>query len=137
MENITWVIAPQLIINSATSNIQDAPLTESSANILNSGTHGRRCFEYHVGINEVLNMRELFNHNAVSLCSAGFAFLMNHNSSVEDRYFHIFSNMLQFPVKVILSANQVHAADHLYDDKGKNDWLPVISGKSVCLSMVD
>ena len=62
-------------------------------------------------------MTDSVNPIAASLCSADFSFIMNPNGPVEDRYIGIFSNMLEFPVKGIFSANQVRAAGHFYDDK--------------------
>ena len=42
---------------------------------------------------------------------------MNPNGSKKYRYLGIFSNMFKFQAKGIFSANQFHAAGHLYDDK--------------------
>ena len=62
-------------------------------------------------------MTYLVNIKAVSICSTNFSVLMNPNGLMEDRHIVIVSNMLEFPVKGILSANQVFATDHFYDDK--------------------
>lgn len=43
--------------------------------------------------------------------------MMNPNGPEKNRYIVIVSNMIKFPVKDILSANQVRAAGQLYDDK--------------------
>ena len=57
------------------------------------------------------------NPNVVSLCSAGFSFLVNPNGYKKDRYIGIVSNMIELPVKGIFSFNQVCAAGLFYDDK--------------------
>ena len=117
LEYLTCEVSPQIIISSDTATTQDGNLTDSRANILTSGTNGRRFSKYYAGINEVFDMTDSVNSNAVSLCSAGFTFLMNSNGLVEDKYIVIVSKILEFPVKVIFSANQVHAASHFYDEK--------------------
>ena len=75
----------QLIISYVTSKTQDGNLKDSGANILTSGPHGRRCSDYYVGLNEVMEMMELVNPNAVSIRSSDFAFMINQNGDKKDR----------------------------------------------------
>ena len=65
-------MAPQLIICAVTSNTQDGNLNKSGDNISTSGPHGRLCSDYYMGLNEVLDMKDLVNSNAVSLRSEDF-----------------------------------------------------------------
>ena len=60
-----------------TSNTQDGNPTNSGDNISTSVPHGRLCSDYYMGLNEVLDMTDLVNSNAVSICSDDFSFLMN------------------------------------------------------------
>ena len=64
----------------------------------------------------MLDITDLFNPNSKILCSADFSFIVNSNGPVKDRYIGIVFNMLEFPDKVIYSANQVCAAGQSYDD---------------------
>ena len=80
-----WKMAPQLIISAVTSNTQDGNLTNSGANILTSGPHGRQCYDYYVGLNEVLDMMDTVNTKSVSLRSADVSFLINPNGDKKDR----------------------------------------------------
>ena len=72
-------MSPQLIISAVTSKTQDGNITYSRDNILTSVPHGPLCSDYYVGLNEVLEMTDLVNPNAVSLCSEDFSFMMNSN----------------------------------------------------------
>ena len=72
-------MAPQLIISDVTSRTQDGNLTNSGDNISTSVPHGRLYSEYYVGLNEVLDITDLVNPNAVSLCYEDFLFMMNPN----------------------------------------------------------
>ena len=84
---------------------------------MTSGPHGRRCSDYCVGLNEVLDMTDSVNPNDISLRFVGFSFLMNPNGDKKGRYIGMMSNMIELPVKGIFSENQVRAAGHLYYDK--------------------
>ena len=110
-------MAPKRIISAVTSKTQYVNLTNSGANISTSGPHERQCSDYYLGLDEVLEMTDLVNPNAASLRSAGFEFLMNTNRYKKDGYIGILYNMLEFPAKVIFSANKVRSAGHFYDDK--------------------
>ena len=72
-------MAPQLIISAVTSKTQDGNITYSRDNILTSVPHGRLYSDYYVGLNEVLDMTDLVNSNAVSIFSDDFSFVMNPN----------------------------------------------------------
>ena len=109
-------MAPQLIISAVTSKKQDGNLTNSGANISTSEPHGQRYSDYYVVLNEVLDMTNLVNLNAISIYSADFSFLMNPNRDKKDRYIGIVSKIIEFPAKGIFSANQVRASGNLYDD---------------------
>ena len=71
-ESSNWKKAPQLIISAVTSKTQDGNLNNSGANISTSGPHGRRCSDYYLGLNKVMDMTDLVNPNAVSLCYDDF-----------------------------------------------------------------
>ena len=86
VEELTWVVYPQIIISAATSNNQDDILTDSDVNISTSGPHGIRCSQYYVGLKKVLDMANWVNYSAVSICYAYFVFLMNPNGPVKDIY---------------------------------------------------
>ena len=68
-------------------------------------------------IKEVLDMKYFVNTSAIILRSADFAFTMNPNGPMKDRYIGIFSKIIYWPASGIFSANQVHANGHLYDYK--------------------
>ena len=93
-ESSKWKMAPQKIISVVTSKTQYGNLTDSGANILTSGTYGRQCSEYYVGMNAVLDMMDSVNPNAVSLHSADFAILIYPNVDKNDRYIGIVSTMI-------------------------------------------
>ena len=61
-------------------------------------------------------MMDSVNPNTVSLHSEDFTFLINPNVDKNYRYIEIVSTMLQFHAKVILSANQIHATGHFYEN---------------------
>ena len=61
-------------------------------------------------------MTHSVNPNAVSICSEGFVFLINPNEDKKNIYVAIVSNILEFPFKGILSANQVCADGHFCDN---------------------
>ena len=115
VEDITWEVAPQLIIGAVTAKTHDRNFTDCGSNISNGGPHGCRCSEYYTGFNEVLDMADLVKPNAVSLRSDNFAFMMNPNGPAKDRYIRIVSNMMELTAKGILSKNQVRTAGHFYD----------------------
>ena len=79
-----WEMAPQVTIIDVTSKTQDGNLTDSGSKILTGGTHGRRCSDYYVVLNEVLDMTKLVNPNDVSLSSVDFSFLVNPNRYKKD-----------------------------------------------------
>ena len=78
-------MAPQLIVSDVTSMTQDGNLTASYSNISNSRPHVRRCSDYYVGLNEVLDMEYSVSTNAVSIFSADFSFMMNTNGDKKER----------------------------------------------------
>ena len=63
VDDITWVVAPNLIISVDTSKKQDGNLTDSGANISTSEPHGLWWSEYYMGINEVFDIADLVNTN--------------------------------------------------------------------------
>ena len=96
-ETSKWKMAPHIIISAVTSKTQDGNLTNSGANISTSGTNGQQCYEYYMGLHEVLYTTNSVNPNAVSLRYSGFAFMMNPKRDKKDIYIGIVSNMLEFP----------------------------------------
>ena len=110
-------MSPQLIISVVTSKTQDGNLTKSGSNISNSVTHGCRCSDYYVGLNEVLYVTDSVNPKYVSLCSDDFSFLINPNGAKKVRYIGILSKILEFQSKSIFSANQVCAVGYFYNEK--------------------
>ena len=72
-------MSPQLIISAVTSKEQGGNLIESGDNISTIVPNGQLYSDYYVGLNEVLEMTDLVNPNAVSLCSEDFSFMMNSN----------------------------------------------------------
>ena len=79
-----WKMVPQIIISSVTSKTQYGNLTYSGAKISTSGPHRRRCSDYYVGLNEVLDMTYSVNPNTVSICSGRFSFMVNPNGDKKD-----------------------------------------------------
>ena len=106
-------VDPHIIVSVVRYKTQDGNLTNSRSNISTSRLHGHQCSEYYAGLNEVLDMTYSVNPNAVSLHSDDFLLLVNNNVPKKYRYIVIVSNMLDFPSKGIVSANQVH----FYNDK--------------------
>ena len=117
-ERSKWKISPQLIISDVTSKTNYGKLTESGSNctnILTSGTHGRRCSDFYMRLDEVLGMMESVIPNNVSLFSDDFLLLTKPNGDKKDRKIGIVANMLDFPEKGIFSSNRFRAASHFYD----------------------
>ena len=56
VEELNWAVAPKLIISVVAAKTQERNLTESGANILTIRPHGRRCSEYYMGHNQVLDL---------------------------------------------------------------------------------
>ena len=134
-------MAPQIITSDVTSKTQYGNLTNSGSNISTSGPHGRRCSDYYVGLNEVLDMTDSVNKNAVSLRSVEFSFMMNPNGDKKYIFIGIVSNMLGFPAKGIFSTNQVRSAGHFNDDKpyklGGKQCLVTTDGRESCIFISD
>ena len=72
-------MAPQIIISAVTSKTKDVNLTNSGDNILTSIPHGQLCSDYYMGLNEVLDMIDLVNPNAVIFRSVDFSFMIDPN----------------------------------------------------------
>ena len=93
-------------------------------------------------INKVIYTIASVNTNASSLRSADLEFMMNPNGLVEDKCIVIFSNMLELPIKGILSTNQVCATGHFcyYKPKqiGRKQILVTVDArKGLCFLVMD
>ena len=66
---------------------------------------------------------------------------MNTNGPNKDIYIGISSNILDFPAKVIFSANQIHVVSTFYDDKrrklGGNPVLVTTEGREIFMLISD
>ena len=94
-----------------------------------------------MGLNEVLDITDSVNPNAVSICSIDFSFMTNPNGDKKEIYIGIVSNIIELSDKGILSANQVRTAGHFYDNKphkirGKQ-WLVTADGRESFMFISD
>ena len=86
-------------------------------------------------------MTDLVKQNAISLRSLDFSWMMDNNGDKKDIYISIVSNMLDLPSKGILSANQVCASGHFYDDKphkfGRKQSMFTTDGREIRMCISD
>ena len=141
MENIfKWKNPPELIISAVTPKTQYGKLNKSGSKISSSGPHGRRCSDYYVGLNEVLDMTESVNPNPVSLFSAHLHFWWNpmetRRTDTLELCLACLSSQPEVSSPPIRSATTVTSMTTIRVNlEVNNDWWPRMEGRVACLSV--